>query len=143
MRRVAARVILLAMLAALAGCATMRKQPELVQAAIAPSQLKSGDTAIVTVQVTQDRHHLVRRIEGIVKDHPEIKFKLHDDGEEPDAKAGDGIWSMQVDVPFQAAPGDYVLELTAYRSDDTPVPVRVSGTTGPLTASIPIIIRNP
>jgi hypothetical protein len=144
MTRLATRLVLLLVVVSVAGCATMgKRQPELMQAAITPAQLKPGDTAVIAVQVAQDRHHLVHKIEGIVKDNPAITFRLRDDGEEPDAKAGDGIWSLQVDVPFQAAPGEFMLELTAFRSDGTPLPVRKEGSTGPLMATIPIVIRNP
>jgi hypothetical protein len=144
MKRLGMRLALIIVLVFAAGCATMgKRQPELARAAIAPAQLKPGDTAIVTVQVEQDGHHLVHRIEGVVKDSPAIKFKLRDDGVDPDQKAGDGLWTLQVDVPFQAAPGDFVLELTAYRADGAALAVHREGSTGPLTATIPIIIRNP
>lgn len=127
----------------LAGCNTLGRQPQLQQAMIAPPQLKPGDSAVVSVHV-QDKHYLVRRVEGFVREEPSIKFKLKDDGVAPDAKAGDNIWTLQVDVPFTAPAGDFTLELTAYRADGTPVPVRdKSGKTGLLTVAIPVIIRNP
>jgi hypothetical protein len=110
---------------------------------MAPAQLKPGDTAVISVHV-KDKHNLIRKVEGAVREDPNIKFKLHDDGAPPDLKGQDRIWSLQVDVPFQAPPGDYVLDLTAYRDDGTPVPVRTKEKkTVPLTASIPVIIRNP
>jgi len=62
----------------------------------------------------------------------------------PDKKAGDNEWSLQVDVPFQAPAGQFTLQLTAFRSDGTPVPVRdKEGQTVPLSVSVPIAIGNP
>ena len=132
---------ILTVAAMLAACNTMSGGPEMKRVAIAPQELKPGDTAVITVEVV-DRHAIVDRIEGIVRDHPEITFKLRDDGEEPDQKAGDGVWSLQVDVPFQAPPGEFFLELTAYRSDGQPVPVRdAEGNVVPLQETLPVIIR--
>ena len=110
---------------------------------ITPADLKPGDTAVISVEV-DDRDGIVRRVEGVVLEDPTIKLKLSDDGKPPDEEAGDNIWSLQVDVPFQAAPGDFTLELTAYRSDGSPVPVRTqeSGTV-PLRATIPVAIAAP
>ena len=124
------------------GCNTLARQPKLAEPKITPDQLKPGDTAIITVHVA-DRHHIIRKIEGFVEQDPRVKFKLRDDGVVPDEKANDHVWTMQVDVPFQAPPGDYVLEFTAYRSDGTPVPVRQKGKTVPLKVSIPVSIRTP
>jgi len=143
MRYVAAAVAAGVLLAAVSGCNTLGRQPQLEKAMITPADLKPGDTAVISVEV-DDRDGIVRRVEGVVLEDPTIKLKLSDDGKPPDEEAGDNIWSLQVDVPFQAAPGDFTLELTAYRSDGTPVPVRTqeSGTV-PLRATIPVAIAAP
>jgi len=59
-----------------------------------------------------------------VLEDPRATFKLRDDGEAPDEKAGDNVWSMQVDVPFQAPPGEFRLEFTAYDKEGTAITVR-------------------
>ncbi len=109
-----------------------------------PSDLKPGTTAVITVEVN-DRFGIVDRVDGIVKEDPRLTFALRDDGVTPgDAKAGDGVWSLQVEVPFQAAPGEYELELTAYNSSGEVLLVRnAEGDTVPLTVSIPVSIRLP
>jgi len=89
------------------------RQPKLVDAALTPADLKPGDAAVLTVKVV-DKHELVRKVEGVIREDPVIKFKLHDDGVAPDEKAHDNIWSLAVDVPFQAPPGEFILDLTAY-----------------------------
>lgn len=136
MKGLVGTVVLALALGVLAGCTSI---PKLQDAAIAPAQLKVGDSAVITVRV-EDKHAIVKRVEGVVREDPRIKLKLHDDGQAPDVKADDRIWSLQVDVPFQAAPGAFTLDLTAYRSDGTPVPIRRKGKTGPLTVDLPLTI---
>lgn len=138
------KVLLMAALAgcltALAGCNTLAGQPQLRRAEIVPSDLNPGGSAVVTVDI-RDRQGVVARVEGVVVEDPRITFRLMDDGREPDAKAGDGIWSMTVDVPFQAPPGAYILEMTAYSSDGMPLTVRdKKGTVAPLQAVMPLRI---
>ena len=136
-------LIFLIALVALAGCNTTGRQPIFQSAVINPNQLKPGDSAVISVEV-KDRHNIVRKVEGVVEEDPSIKLKLRDDGQQPDAKAGDNVWTLQVDVPFQAPPGGFMLDLTAYRSDGTPVPVRSKeGKTVPLSTSLPVTINNP
>jgi len=125
----------------LTGCNTMGRQPQFREASINPSQLTPGDSAVISVNV-KDRHEIVRKVEGVIREEPSLKLKLRDDGEAPDAKAGDNLWTLQVDVPFQAPPGEFTLDLTAYRSDGTPVPVRgAEGKTAPLATSLPLVIK--
>ena len=133
---------LLAVLVVLAGCSTFGRRPKLYDAMIAPAQLKPGDTAVVTVHVA-DKHNIVKRVEGVVREDQRIKLKLRDDGQSPDAKAWDRVWSLEVDVPFQAPPGSFNLDLTAYRADGTPVPVKRKGKAVPLTVTVPISIGAP
>lgn len=140
--QIALVVITAALTGMLAGCNTMGRQPQFREATITPSQLTPGDSAVIAVDV-KDRHEIVRTVEGVIREEPTLKLKLRDDGEAPDTKAGDNLWVLQVDVPFQAPPGEFMLDLTAYRSDGTPVPVRgAEGKTVPLTASLPIVIKS-
>ncbi|HPO15902.1 MAG TPA: hypothetical protein PLI09_20840, partial [Candidatus Hydrogenedentes bacterium] len=70
----------------LSGCQTFSGAPRIVSAAITPADLKPGDSAIITVKV-KDRHRIVDRVQGIVKEEPRITFNLHDDGQKGDKKA--------------------------------------------------------
>ena len=142
MKHIAGGLVVLLLLVGLAGCNTLARRPQLKNATLAPSELKPGESAVLSVEV-RDRHDVVRKVEGAVREDPSIKFKLHDDGQMPDRKPGDHTWSLQVDVPFQAPAGNYTFDLTAYRSDGTPVPVRAHGKTAPLTATLPVIIKTP
>lgn len=143
MRPILATISVVLIVGMLAGCNTLGRQPKLSEALITPSELKPGDSAVITVKVT-DRQALVTKVEGIVREDPSIKLKLRDDGAAPDQKAGDSVWTLQVDVPFQAPPGDFTLEITAFRSDGSPVPVKnEQGKSGPLMTVVPIKIAAP
>jgi len=135
-------VALLLVLSVLAGCNTLGRRPKLYDAMMTPAELKPGDTAVVTVHVA-DKHDIISRVEGVVREDQRIKLKLRDDGQSPDAKASDKVWSLQVDAPFQAPSGSFNLDLTAYRSDGTPVPVKREGKVVPLSLTVPVTIRTP
>jgi hypothetical protein len=96
------------------GCNAQRRQPRLTSATITPAQLNPGDTAVITVTVERDRFNIVNKVSAVVREDPRIKFDLNDDGNPPDEEAGDGVWSLLVDVPFMAPPGDFTLELMGY-----------------------------
>jgi len=142
MKQVVYTIALVFVLINIIGCNTASRQPQFQRAVIAPDQLKPGDTAMIQVEV-KDRHDIVRRVEGIVKEDPTIRLKLHDDGQAPDEKADDDVWVLQVDVPFQATLGDFLLQLTAYRADGTVVPVKSKEGTVPLSTTVPLKILNP
>ena len=125
------------------GCNTLSGQPQITRAGINPEVLEPGATAVITL-VLKDKQDVVERIEGIVLEDPRITFPLRDDGQPPDEKAGDNVWSMQVDVPFQAPPGKFSLEFTAYGPDGRPVSIRDDeGEVIVLKASVPINIQFP
>jgi hypothetical protein len=125
------------------GCATMTSQPKLSSAQILPDNLKPGDTAVITVKL-DDKFGVVKRVEGVVKEDRTIKFKFEDNGAIPDDEANDGIWTIQVDVPFNAPPGQFNFEVTAY--DETGEVVVVDdkeGEAAPLTTSFMLDIQYP
>ncbi len=134
-------VACIVVLAAPFGCNTLSGQPQISQASIDPPVLQPGDSAAIRLTV-RDKHSLIERIEGVVLEDPRITFRLRNDGVAPDEKVDDDIWSMQVDVPFQAPPGEFRLEFTAYGPDGLPVSVRDSqGRIVPLQQIVPIIIQ--
>lgn len=141
MKRFAGLVLAVAALAAFSGCQTFSGVPSIAKAAITPPELKPGDSALITVEV-KDRHKIVDTVKGVVKEEPRITLTLRDDGQQKDVKAHDGVWSLWVDVPLTAPPGDFLVEFTAFRKDGTPVPVRdKQGHTTPLKTSLPLVIR--
>lgn len=151
MKRIALGWLAVTALLAATGCNTLSRQPRMLEPKIVkpdvlvtdasgdlkPDEsgvLKPGESGVITVKVL-DRHHIVARVVGYVEEDPRFKFKLSDDGATPDKKAQDGVWTLQVDVPFMAPPGDYTLQLTGYRSNGEPVMVRTKeGDVVPLQA---------
>jgi hypothetical protein len=127
----------------LVGCNTLARQPKFRDAGIDPAELKPGDSALITVKVS-DKHDVVDRIVGVVQEDPRIKFMLKDDGAPPDKAAEDGVWTLQVDVPFMAPPGEFTLELTAYNARGDVVKVRsVDGEPKALSSTFPVVIQYP
>lgn len=142
MKQVVCTIALVIALATMVGCNTAGRQPQFQKAVISPDQLKPGDTAMIQAEI-KDKYDIVNRVEGVVKEDPTIRLQLQDNGQAPDLKAGDKVWVLQVDVPFQATPGDFLLQLTGYRKDGTPVPVKTKQGTVPLRTTVPLKILNP
>jgi len=143
MQRTGSTLAVVVLLVALAGCHTRARRPVIRDAQIVPAELKPGDAALITVDIA-DRYGIVDRVEGVVREDPRITFQLRDDGIGPDEAAGDGTWTLKVDVPFQAPPGEFELEFTAFRSDGQPILVRdADGDTIPLSGTFGMVIRYP
>lgn len=120
---------------AVTGCNTMGRQPKLQDAVISPAALQPGQSATITVKVV-DKHKIIQRVVATVAEDQRMKFKLRDDGVAPDEKAGDGVWSYSVRVPFMAPPGNFTLEITAYNAKGEAINVKKGQKEiGPLTAS--------
>ena len=143
MTRAAVLLACASLAAAISGCATAGRQPSMKGARIAPADLKPGDTAVITVEV-QDRFGIVSRVEGVVKEDRTITFRLLDDGVAPDEKAEDGVWTIQVDVPFNAPPGEFEFEVVGYSDSGEVIVVRDEvGETAPLSISFGLVINYP
>lgn len=138
------RLVLLGLLTlGLTACQFGPKQPQMSKAGIAPSVLKPGDTGVMSVDV-RDRYAIVQRVEATVVGEPDIVFKLKDDGIAPDAAAGDGIWTMDVIVPFTAPPGPFELEVRGYNASGELILVRsAQGDAVPLADRFTVEIRYP
>lgn len=125
------------------GCNTLRG-PSFEEARISPEVLHPGDEGATVLLKVADRNHIIDRIEGIVQEDPRFTFRPRDDGKAPDEKAGDGVWTLQVDVPFNAPSGEFTLEFTAYRGDGLPITVRGDdGQIKPLSIVVPVAITYP
>lgn len=129
------------MLSVLSGCVGEPRQPKLFNPTISQSRLAPGETAIVTVEI-RDKFGVVDRVDGIVKEDATITFRLKDDGIPPDREADDGVWTIQVDVPFNAPPGDFEFEITGYDSNGNIVVIRDElNEAAPLSTSFEVQIR--
>lgn len=143
MKYLAALSPILGLCLAMAGCASMGRQPRLDNAAITPSTLQPTESGVISVKVV-DKYKIVNRVVGSVVEDPRMKFRLRDDGRPPDEKALDGIWSVQVEVPKLAPPGNFTIELTAYDSKGNAIVVKKARREkGPLTATTTMVIEYP
>lgn len=112
-------------------------------ATITPDALRPGDSAVIEVEI-RDRFKIVHRVEARVVEEPAFVLPLRDDGEGADAKAGDGRWTIKVDVPNEAPAGTFNLEISAYHRDGRLIEVRegVRGT-APLRQALTVEILGP
>ncbi|GMW00341.1 MAG: hypothetical protein AMXMBFR84_14790 [Candidatus Hydrogenedentota bacterium] len=125
------------------GCNTLGRQPQMSEAAIVPAALKPGESAVISAKIT-DKQRIVDRVVAIVKEDTRMKLMLKDDGLAPDAKAGDGVWTVEVEVPFMAAPGKYTLEITAFNREGGVINVKQADKSeGPLVAVTELVINYP
>lgn len=126
----------------LAGCNTLSGVPEMRASAAAPAAVKAGENLRVTVEI-KDKQHVVDRVPISVKEAPQVRFLLHDDGTNGDTKARDGVWTLESTVPENTPAGKYTLEAAAFSGKKTPVKVREHGRTSELRAEIPVTVLAP
>jgi len=126
------------------GCATQARQPKLNNAMLAPETVYPGyEGALLTVEL-RDPDGIVDRIDWVVEGYEDQVFTLNDEGERGDAAAGDGVWSMRVDVPFNTPKGAYRVTLRAYDSEGRPIIVRgPDDGRVPLTTSLTAVVEYP
>jgi hypothetical protein len=135
--------LLLVAVLALAGCNHLAGQPQFRAAAVTPPILAPDSSGIITVKV-DDPHGIVARVEGVVRENEDIRLPFRDDGQGEDETAGDGVWSIRVDVPFETPPGEFALVVTAYRDDGQPILVRQKDAGAvPMATTLPVVIRYP
>lgn len=143
-KRLATCLLSTCLILALTGCATQSRQPGFIDVRMTPYILKPGDQQVLIIVKINDRFDTVTRLEGVVKEDPSIVLPLVDDGTGPDEKANDDIWVGEVDVPFDAPPGEFDLEITAYNINGERVLIRnEEEEVMPLVTNVQFVIRYP
>ncbi len=135
---------------ALAGCNTLGRQPRLDQAGVQPAVLAPGDSAVISVKVS-DKYGIIKNVQAEVKgeqtaQEPENRVIIHlyDNGEAPDAKSGDGIWtSSMLDVPLNAPSGQFTFLISAYNEQGSVVIVSTEQGDAPLETPCQVEIKYP
>jgi hypothetical protein len=122
MRAVSA-VLLIALAAS--GCIT-GSQPEFKKTDISPKTFEPRQEGVLTVKL-RDPFDIVDYVVGVLpgfEDRKSAHAYLNDDGVEPDKKADDDVWSVNVQAPIGAPAGTFMYILTAYNGDGEPIVVR-------------------
>ena len=124
--------LILIVLVVITGCAQQRLA--MMDARSDPAKLSPGDESLICVRVI-DMQGVVAAVTTTVREYPAISLDLNDSGEEGDKVAGDGVWSIAFDIPYEASPGEYNWDFEAFDADGDPVKVTTEeGGEEPLTA---------
>ncbi|MHC4759338.1 MAG: hypothetical protein ACYTE8_11840 [Planctomycetota bacterium] len=132
-------LILMALLV-ISGCAGQRL--ELIDAKVDPAAASPGDNTIISVKVI-DTKGVVAAVTATVREYPSISLDLNDSGENGDKAAGDSIWSIAFNVPYEAGAGEYNWDFEAFDADGNAVKVTTEqGDEEPLIADAPVEVIN-
>jgi hypothetical protein len=82
------------------------------QASVNPEKAAPGDAATFIVVFTGAKN-TVQSVSATVREYPEMTFPLNDSGIDGDEKAGDNLWSYQIEVPWEAPAQPYHFDLRA------------------------------
>ncbi len=97
--------------------------------AIEPAVINVGGRALILVTFVGPKKS-VASVRATVYEAPEIYYDLRDDGTNGDEKANDNVWTAQVDVPYEAAPGLYQLDIEARDAEGNTIAVKGGELTG-------------
>ncbi len=132
--------LILMVLVVITGCAG--QQLAMMDARSDPAKLSPGDESIICVRVI-DTQGVVAAVTATVREYPAISLDLNDSGEEGDKVAGDGVWSIAFDIPYEAPPGEYNWDFEAFDADGDPVKITTKeGGEEPLIAEAAIEVAD-
>ncbi|MHC4843214.1 MAG: choice-of-anchor X domain-containing protein [Planctomycetota bacterium] len=124
--------LILMMLVFMSGCAGQRL--EMLDAKVDPAELAPGDESIISVKVI-DTKGVVAAVTATVREYPEVVMDLNDNGQQGDTVAGDGVWSIAFNIPYEAPEGQYNWDFEAFDADGNPVKITTKeGSEKPLIA---------
>jgi|YelNatPaOPRAMG01_1025707.scaffolds.fasta_scaffold00008_43 hypothetical protein len=92
---------------AVLGCAGKVK---LVSAKAEPATLSPGQRGKVEVVLTGAKKK-VGSVQAVVREYPEYTIRLNDEGRMGDAVAGDGVWTYEFPVPYDAPSQKYHVDI--------------------------------
>ena len=132
--------LMLMVLAVITGCAGQRLA--MMDARIDPAKLSPGDESIICVRVI-DTQGVVAAVTAKVREEPDIILDLNDSGEKGDEVAGDGVWSIAFDIPYEAPDGEYIGDFEGFDANGDPVKVTTKeGGEEPLTAEASVEVMD-
>ncbi|MDZ7374843.1 MAG: hypothetical protein ONB23_12875 [candidate division KSB1 bacterium] len=83
---------------------------KLVSAKAEPVVLSPGQKGRIEVAFAGAKAR-VGSVQAVVREYPEYTIRLNDEGRMGDAVAGDGIWSYEFPVPFDAPAQKYHVDI--------------------------------
>lgn len=95
------------------GCSSSLK---LVSAKAEPETLSPGQKGRVVV-VLSGAKNKVGVVQAVVREYPEYTFRLNDEGRMGDEKAGDGVWTYEFPVPYDAPAQKYHVDIVIKDKD--------------------------
>ena len=108
------------------GCASQLAVKEM---AIEPATISVGERGLIKVTFVGPKKN-VASVRATVYEAPEIFYDLRDDGTNGDEKADDNVWTALVDVPYEATPGIYHLDIRARDAEGNTIAVEGGELTG-------------
>lgn len=108
------------------GCASQLAVKEM---AIEPATISLGKRGLIKVTFVGPKKS-VASVHATVYEAPEIFYDLSDDGTNGDEKADDNVWTARVDVPYEAQPGIYHLDIRARDAEGNTIAVKGGELTG-------------
>ena len=91
----------------MSGCSSSLK---MVSAKADPSTLSPGQKGKIIV-VFKGAKGKVGVVQAVVREYPEYTIRLNDEGRMGDEKAGDGIWTYEFPVPYDAPAQKYHVDI--------------------------------
>jgi len=83
---------------------------ELVAAKAEPNVVSPGQKGRVVV-ILKGAKDKVGTVQAVVREYPEYTFRLNDEGRMGDEKAGDGVWTYEFPVPYDAPAQKYHVDI--------------------------------
>jgi hypothetical protein len=102
-----------------AGCA---KPPRLKDVTGDPTPVAAGKRIVIMATI-EGTAETVASIVGVARDYPSYEIVLNDEGSNGDVEAGDGIWSLATDIPWEAPADTYLIDFTAMDKEGNQLPV--------------------
>ena len=109
MRNIVLLMMMVLVILVLFSCAAKLK---IAETKALPQLASAGEDVTFMVKVSGPMQN-IKDISVTVREYPEMVVELNDIGEEGDEKAGDGMWSRKITIPWNADSGTYHLEVTA------------------------------
>lgn len=129
---------ILILLLIITGCAGT--QLTMQNAGFRPEVVSPGDDVLIVVNI-EDTDGVVVKVVAKLRQDRSIYALLNDRGENGDEVAGDGLWSSNFEVPWNAPAAVYEWKFEAFTATDAVKIVTEDGSETPLTAGASVEVK--